>query len=182
MGTAGVLFAVGSLLSLLMTCQATKVYTVGDEAGWTLDYDYQKWASGKTFYVGDTLVFKYFNSEMGNHNVVRVSRTGYTNCVIDPNMGVYESGSDKIVLSAPGDMWFICGTPGHCESGMKLKITVKKPAGIPAPSPAPAQTTDGITTPSPAPAQTTDGIPAASPDSSPASAPDSILPTWLPWH
>ncbi|GLJ42146.1 hypothetical protein SUGI_0872770 [Cryptomeria japonica] len=158
MGTAGVLFVVGSLLSFLVACQDTKVYTIGDESGWTLGYDYHKWAAGKKFHVGDTLVFNYIHNEMSIHNVVRVNRTAYAKCVSDPNMGLYVSGSDKIVLSAPGRMWFICGTPGHCESGMKLKINVRKPHlnkhNIPPPSPAP--TTEGIPPPSPvsAPAPT----------------------------
>ncbi|GLJ58732.1 hypothetical protein SUGI_1497100 [Cryptomeria japonica] len=177
MGTAGVLFAVVSLLSFLVACQGTKVYTVGDEAGWTLGYDYHKWAAGKKFHVGDTLVFNYFHNEMSVHNVVRVNATAYAKCVSDPNMGLYESGSDKVILNAPGHMWFICGTPGHCERGMKLKINVRKPHP------------NKRNTPSPAPAPTTEGIPASSPASSPASASapasDPLFLkrlTWLPWH
>ncbi|GLJ58730.1 hypothetical protein SUGI_1497090 [Cryptomeria japonica] len=104
MGTARALFSVGCLLSFLTACQATKVYTVGDEAGWTLGYDYHEWAEGKKFRVGDTLVFNYHNSEMSSHNVVRVNGTAYANCVSDPNLGLYESGSDKIVLSGPGQL------------------------------------------------------------------------------
>ena len=30
-------------------------YWVGDESGWTKDFDYQAWAKDKMFYVGDTL-------------------------------------------------------------------------------------------------------------------------------
>lgn len=30
-------------------------YTVGESAGWSLGTDYDSWASGKTFSVGDTL-------------------------------------------------------------------------------------------------------------------------------
>lgn len=30
-------------------------YTVGDSSGWTLGVNYNNWASGKTFKVGDTL-------------------------------------------------------------------------------------------------------------------------------
>ncbi|KAM0046093.1 putative Phytocyanin domain, cupredoxin [Helianthus debilis subsp. tardiflorus] len=32
-----------------------KVFVVGDEKGWTLNFDYQAWAMGKKFYVGDKL-------------------------------------------------------------------------------------------------------------------------------
>ncbi|GLJ24671.1 hypothetical protein SUGI_0471820 [Cryptomeria japonica] len=196
MGMAGVLFVVGSLLSFVVACQATKVYTVGDEAGWTLGYDYHKWAAGKKFHVGNTLVFNYIHNEMSILNVVRVNITAYAKCVSHPNMGLYESGSDKIVLSAPGHMWFIFRTPDHYESDMKLKINVRKPHPNKhkTPSPAPAPTTEGIPssspTSAPAPAHATEGIPpysppASSPASTPASASNPIFLkrlTWLPWH
>ncbi|KAJ0770091.1 putative Phytocyanin domain, cupredoxin [Helianthus annuus] len=32
-----------------------KVFVVGDDKGWTLNFDYQAWAMGKKFYVGDKL-------------------------------------------------------------------------------------------------------------------------------
>ena len=32
-----------------------KVHIVGDDAGWKLNFDYQAWAYGKTFHVGDKL-------------------------------------------------------------------------------------------------------------------------------
>lgn len=32
-----------------------KVFKVGDEAGWTPNFDYQAWAAGKEFWVGDEL-------------------------------------------------------------------------------------------------------------------------------
>ncbi|XP_057860631.1 chemocyanin-like [Cryptomeria japonica] len=190
MRTAGVLFVVGSLLSFLVACQATKVYTIGDEAGWTLSYDYHN-----VVVVAVEAVFSYIHNEMSIHNVVSVNRTAYAKCVNHPNMGLYESGSDKIVLSTPGHMWFICRTPGHYESSMKLKINVRKPHPNKhkTPSPAPAPTTEGIPASSPAsapaPAHTTEGIPAYSPASSPASTPASASDpiflkrlTWLPWH
>lgn len=30
-------------------------YVAGDDNGWTTNFDYQAWAKGKVFYVGDTL-------------------------------------------------------------------------------------------------------------------------------
>lgn len=45
-------------------------YTVGDDAGWTIQghIDYSKWAEGKQFHVGDTLgeflpYYYYFSGE-----------------------------------------------------------------------------------------------------------------------
>lgn len=41
-----------------------KEITVGDEAGWKLDFNYQDWAKGKDFQVGDKLsmIIYYFTS------------------------------------------------------------------------------------------------------------------------
>jgi hypothetical protein len=30
-------------------------FLVGDDKGWTINFDYQAWAQGKEFHVGDTL-------------------------------------------------------------------------------------------------------------------------------
>lgn len=32
-------------------------------------------------------------------------------------------GNDVVKLNKPGTRYFACGTAGHCEQGMKLKIT-----------------------------------------------------------
>ncbi|KAF5205889.1 mavicyanin-like, partial [Thalictrum thalictroides] len=32
-----------------------KLFVVGDETGWTIGFDYQGWANGKEFHVGDQL-------------------------------------------------------------------------------------------------------------------------------
>ncbi|KAJ8526846.1 hypothetical protein K7X08_029323 [Anisodus acutangulus] len=39
---------------------------VGDDKGWTLNFDYKTWAATKEFRVGDRLIFKY---KVGAHNV-----------------------------------------------------------------------------------------------------------------
>ncbi|KAF2313181.1 hypothetical protein GH714_009645 [Hevea brasiliensis] len=44
-------------------------FVVGDETGWTTNFDYQAWAQGKKFHVGDKLVFRY---PPETHNVLRV--------------------------------------------------------------------------------------------------------------
>lgn len=42
-------------LVLLPTIAMAAEYVVGDDKGWTINFDYQSWAKDKTFYVGDTL-------------------------------------------------------------------------------------------------------------------------------
>lgn len=49
-----VLVAISVAMLLPMTTVATE-YVVGDDSGWTTNFDYQNWAKDKQFYVGDTL-------------------------------------------------------------------------------------------------------------------------------
>ncbi|GJY87935.1 putative phytocyanin domain containing protein [Tanacetum coccineum] len=56
-----------------------KWYICGDNYGWTLNFDYQAWATGKEFVVGDKLVFRY---PIGKHNVFRVNGTQFQQCTI----------------------------------------------------------------------------------------------------
>ncbi|XWS57878.1 hypothetical protein CRYUN_Cryun09bG0211100 [Craigia yunnanensis] len=111
-------------------------FIVGDDEGWTLGVDYQEWAYGKQFFVGDALVFKY-NARA--HNVFKVNGTDFQNCNVPTNnsLGSF-TGNDTIKLLAAGNKWYICGVTGHCDSGMKLKITVLESALAPAPAPSPA--------------------------------------------
>ncbi|KAG9444252.1 hypothetical protein H6P81_015592 [Aristolochia fimbriata] len=128
-------------------------FVVGDHSGWTVDVDYQAWASGKKFFVGDTLrrhqagcpfyinsshvslhkanksnhAFgaKVFNYDKSKHNVYTVDKAGFGNCTV-PSNGVLNTGNDRIALSSPGKKWYICGVGEHCAKlGMKLIITVE---------------------------------------------------------
>ncbi|GMI73885.1 hypothetical protein HRI_001057800 [Hibiscus trionum] len=67
-----------ALFFLLLAAPAALAvqYTVGDSAGWTTTGDYQTWVQGKTFRVGDTLLFNYG----GSHAVDVVSKSDYDNC------------------------------------------------------------------------------------------------------
>ncbi|GJV41388.1 basic blue protein-like protein [Tanacetum coccineum] len=103
-----------TLFVLAASISATE-YIVGDQSGWTLDYDYQTWAKDKVFYVGDTL--------------------GFQQCTATSSNGTLTSGRDVIALQTPGRKWYICGVAKHCElRNMKLVITVL-PQMSPAPSP-----------------------------------------------
>ncbi|GMJ06169.1 uclacyanin 1 [Hibiscus trionum] len=110
-------------------------FTVGDEKGWSLDFDYQGWATGKEFRVGDKLVFKY---TAGVHDVLKVNGTEFQQCqAASSNTLALTTGNDVITLSAPGRKWYICSVPGHCAArNMKLSITVLDGVGSPASAPA----------------------------------------------
>ncbi|CAI0417402.1 unnamed protein product [Linum tenue] len=107
-----------------------KQYVVGDERGWTNNFDYATWAEGKTFFVGDSLVFNY---PAGKHNVFKVNGTDFQDCA-KPLAAAppLTSGSDEIPLKTAGKKWYICGVSGHCASGQKLVITVSEGSAPPA--------------------------------------------------
>ncbi|KAK8482011.1 hypothetical protein V6N13_073499 [Hibiscus sabdariffa] len=110
-------------------------FTVGDGKGWSLDFDYQGWATGKEFRVGDKLVFKY---TPGVHDVLKVNGTEFQQCQAgNDNTLALTTGNDVITLATPGKKWYICSVPGHCEArNMKLSITVLDQVGSPTTAPA----------------------------------------------
>ncbi|KAL9675391.1 hypothetical protein QQ045_003593 [Rhodiola kirilowii] len=109
-------------------------FIVGDETGWTINFDYQAWAAGKNFYVGDTLVFKY---PVGVHNVHKANLTAFQQCQV-PLTAPLATGNDVITLATPGKKWYICGVGKHCQAGnQKLAITVSD-ASSASPAPAPS--------------------------------------------
>ncbi|GLU00364.1 hypothetical protein SLE2022_177410 [Rubroshorea leprosula] len=114
-------------------------YIVGDGNGWNQGVDYNSWTQGKTFNVGDTLLFTYG----GNHGVDVVDKSDYDNCVSSNALNSYSNGNTTVTLSKAGSMYFMCPTLGHCSSGMKLEVTV----GSSSSSPPGTTTPSGTTTP-----------------------------------
>ncbi|KAE8699219.1 putative Uclacyanin 1 [Hibiscus syriacus] len=112
-----VAFAIVALLSPV-TSSATE-HIVGGDDGWKLGVKYDDWAKDKMFFVGDTLV------------------TGdeFKRCTVPSNnsLGSF-TGHDTIKLATVGTKWYISGISGHCDGGMKLKITVLDGDSAPAPN------------------------------------------------
>lgn len=46
----------------------------------------------------------------------------YKNCDIGSAVNSMNGGNDVVKLSKPGTRYFACGTLGHCDQGMKLKV------------------------------------------------------------
>ncbi|MCL7024170.1 hypothetical protein MKW94_000824 [Papaver nudicaule] len=123
-------------VSLVMVLYALALGTTGTLAAkhvvtWDLSSDMNSWAKGKTFKVGDQLVFKYSS---GLHSVVELStEKEYKNCDIGNALDSKSSGSDEFKLTKAGTRYFACGTMGHCDQGMKVQI--KTVAGTDSSSP-----------------------------------------------
>ncbi|KAK4379491.1 hypothetical protein RND71_001353 [Anisodus tanguticus] len=115
--------AVATLFFLLVASPVAFAanHVVGGSGGWSQSGDYSTWAAGETFNVGDTLEFNYG----GSHGVDVISKNDYDNCNTGNAIESYSDGKTTIKLSKAGPMYFTCPTFGHCQTGMKLVITVK---------------------------------------------------------
>ncbi|KAK6239197.1 hypothetical protein QUC31_004666 [Theobroma cacao] len=132
------------------------VYKVGDSTGWTSlgNINYGKWASTKSFHVGDSLLFAYNNQF---HNVMQVTHNDFQSCNGTSAIASYNSGSDTVSLKRPGHYYFLCGVPGHCQAGQKVDVLVTPlsvgPSASPSPSlfgPTPANPPSEMLAPGPA--------------------------------
>ncbi|XP_008798353.1 blue copper protein-like [Phoenix dactylifera] len=155
-------FLISCLFVILLNCQcsnAYKNYTVGDSLGW---YDnlmepkvnYQKWAAGKNFSLGDFLIF---NTDK-NHSVVQTyNATTYKHCnyndaedddTMEWSAGEPEFSKEAATVAVPllkeGLTYFFSGNYDgeQCQQGQHFKINVSHGQGLPpslkSPSAAPA--------------------------------------------
>ncbi|GMI90605.1 hypothetical protein HRI_002729800 [Hibiscus trionum] len=115
-GMTCILLVLGMVVPGLAT-----VYTVGDTSGWTTGVDYSTWTQGKTFKIGDSLVFNYPSF----HTVDEVSSSDYSTCTVGNAIRSDNSGATTVTLKAAGTIYFICGATGHCANGMKLAVKVE---------------------------------------------------------
>ncbi|KAG6402915.1 hypothetical protein SASPL_135129 [Salvia splendens] len=120
---------------------ATK-HTVGGSQGWDESTDFDSWSSAQTFKVGDELEFKY--SPL--HNVAELpSESAFKQCDVSAASNSLSGGDSKVKLTKASTRYFACGTSGHCEQGMKVKITTVAADGSPS-SPTGSSTTPAATT------------------------------------
>ncbi|KAJ4973788.1 hypothetical protein NE237_006962 [Protea cynaroides] len=137
MGGGGAAAVVVMMVVVILLSEGTRggnatQHVVGGSQGWDVSADLSSWASGNTFKVGDQLVFKYTT---GLHSVVELgSESAYKNCAIGSGVNTMNGGKDVVKLTKPGTRYFICGTPGHCSQGMKLKINTVTAAAATTPN------------------------------------------------
>lgn len=105
-------------------------------------------------------VFKY--SPM--HSVVELgNESAYKSCDIGSAVDSMNGGNSVVKLDKPGTRYFACGTMGHCDGGMKLKITTVS-----------SDATSSTTTPSSSSSSSSSSTPSSSTTS--ASASDYLRP------
>ncbi|KNA24350.1 hypothetical protein SOVF_016500 [Spinacia oleracea] len=124
------------ILQEIPSVEGYKNYTVGDSSGWFAksNLDYQKWVSGKSFSLGDFLVF---NTD-SNHTVIQTfNSTTYNSCdsqgddnvqwsSIDPNSTVIRPITVHVPLMKEGVSYFFSGDYDgeQCMNGQKFSINV----------------------------------------------------------
>ncbi|KAL3580200.1 hypothetical protein D5086_018035 [Populus alba] len=137
------------LLSFWGSVDAYKNYTVGDSLGWydttvKSNVNYQKWAAGKNFSLGDFLIFNTDN----NHSVVQTYNfTTYKLCDYDnsvdndtvewssanPSNTLTQGVTVAVPLLREGPTYFFSGDYDgeQCDNGQHFKITVSHGKGLP---------------------------------------------------
>ncbi|XP_062198030.1 basic blue protein-like [Phragmites australis] len=117
---SGSLVALGFALLVCSAMVSAETYVVGDSKGWGLSVSYDSWSNGKPFAAGDTIVFNFL---AGVHNAVAVGASEYQSCKVRSaaDSAAMASGTAKFDLKK-GVNYFICGVPGHCAAGMKLRV------------------------------------------------------------
>ncbi|KAK4735655.1 hypothetical protein R3W88_009916 [Solanum pinnatisectum] len=94
---------------------------------------YTNWAAGKTFSVGDTLVF---NFTTGRHDVQQVEKTSFDGCNSQNAIGnAIMTGPANMTLNSTGEHYYICTFGMHCLNGQKLAITVSSSNATPGANP-----------------------------------------------
>ncbi|CAK8559911.1 unnamed protein product [Lathyrus sativus] len=165
---------IASFLVLLLAfpCVFATDYTVGDANQWTQQVDYTKWTAGKTFKVGDNLVFKYG----ATHQVNEVDESDYKSCSSSNTIKNYADGDSKVPLTKAGKIYFICPTPGHCNAGMKLEVNVVAAGTTPTPTGTPptTKTPTPSTTPSTPSSETNSTSPSPPKDSGAVSVSNAV--------
>lgn len=58
------------------------------------------------------------------HNVLEVTEYSYDVCNLENPISITDGTNTTVTLDTLGVRYFICGTIGHCISGLKVKIVV----------------------------------------------------------
>lgn len=126
------LLALAAMAVVISTASAA-IYNVGEPGGaWDLGTNYDAWASSRNFHTDDQIMFKYSPQA---HNLLQVSKADYDSCNTASPLATYTSGNVIVTLSNNNTRYFICGFPGHCAGGMKVKIIVTSTSPAPASGP-----------------------------------------------
>ncbi|XBJ05714.1 hypothetical protein VPH35_024449 [Triticum aestivum] len=144
--TRNILLSVAAM-AILSTASAA-IYNVGEPGrAWDLGTNYSTWASSRNFQPEDQIVFKY--SPQAHDVLALVSKADYDSCSTATPIATLNFGNDVIALNVTGTRYFICGFPGHCAGGMKVKIDAMPSSSSLSPGPASGPSASNAPPPTP---------------------------------
>ncbi|XP_059317634.1 stellacyanin-like [Lycium ferocissimum] len=121
------------ILSLIVCSSSATNYIVGDSSGWDISSDLDTWLIGKSFKVGDVLVFQYSSFD----SVAEVTKENFDGCNTSNVLDSSKKGNTTFPLTKPGDRYFVSGNRLHCLGGMKLHVNVENDVADASPAAAP---------------------------------------------
>lgn len=74
------------------------------------------------------------------------NESAYKNCDLGSALDSKKGGNDVVKLNKAGTRYFACGTLGHCDQGMKVKITTVAAGNNAASSPGDADSSSDAST------------------------------------
>ncbi|KAK1433655.1 hypothetical protein QVD17_10569 [Tagetes erecta] len=113
-------FAIFTMLKV----QSAHEFHVGGDKGWVIPPSndtnhYNEWASSNRFSINDTLRFEYKKD-----SVLVVTKEEHEKCVSQNPLFFSDNGDTSFELNRSGYFYFISGSSGHCEQGLKMIIKV----------------------------------------------------------
>ncbi|GER24696.1 early nodulin-like protein 17 [Striga asiatica] len=119
-GSANSVAATALVMMVAVTLLVDVAQAASYNVPWTIPFN-ANWLQGKTFKVGDTLVFKF---DKNKHDVMEVTKNGYDTCQPQSTGNGRKAASPATFNLKPGGThYFICTKPGHCQGGMKTAVT-----------------------------------------------------------
>ncbi|XP_028793964.1 early nodulin-55-1-like [Neltuma alba] len=171
--SASFLFSVMLAFLLIPSSEGRDYLVGGSQDSWTLPRpspdSLSHWAHRRHFRVGDALLWKY---DGRTESVLEVKEEDYKSCNTAKTISKYNDGDTKVELNRAGSFYFISGSNGHCQQGLRLDLVVHSGRhsgsvhGSPSPSPSPAP----VPSPSPSPVPSPSPSPVPSPSPAPGPA------------
>ncbi|KAK1645595.1 hypothetical protein QYE76_063400 [Lolium multiflorum] len=84
---------------------------------------YRLWASNRTFYAGDNLVFRF---DTGMYNVMQVGRGEYDACTAEDPYQIFDTSPAVYHIEFPDVRYFISSIGNYCSLGVKIWLPSEK--------------------------------------------------------
>uniref|UniRef100_A0ACD5W9B2 Uncharacterized protein n=1 Tax=Avena sativa TaxID=4498 RepID=A0ACD5W9B2_AVESA len=120
----------GCIILAVPLAVAATDHVIGDSI-WSIPTSndhYRVWASNRTFYVDDNLVFRF---DTGMYNVVQVGRGEYDRCEAEDPYRIFDTSPAVIHLDFADVRWFVSSIGNYCNLGVKIWIPAQKRSYLP---------------------------------------------------